>query len=362
VFALTDSLVKVSPMAQLRLENYLFTVESIARAWSVLDDGGQLVFYNYYREPWLVEKLELAIGEATGVSARRLAMDGNFACLVVTKGDQTPPPARGADSQPLPRDDWPFLYLRDKAVPAPYLWAMALLTLGVIALLVVLQRWAPPAQSGARPAGLAIKLAFLLMGVAFLLLETKSVVQFALLFGTTWVNNSLVFLGVLTLVLAANWTATLVPVGWVKGVFGFLLGTCLLGVIYPLGNLLAVESVPLRFVLASLLTFSPIFAANLLFSIAFRDQAVAEHVFGWNLLGATLGGVVEYFSLALGYTALAWLVAVCYSVAFVALLAGLGGSSAGASSDADTIASEGQSASSDEPPSASAQGTQIAPQ
>ena len=39
------------------------------------------------------------------------------------------------------------------------------------------------------------------MGAAFLLLETKSVVQFALLFGTTWFVNALVFLGVLLSVL-----------------------------------------------------------------------------------------------------------------------------------------------------------------
>jgi predicted membrane-bound spermidine synthase len=47
VFALTDSLVKVSPMAQLRLENYLFTQESIARAYTLLADGGDLLFYNF---------------------------------------------------------------------------------------------------------------------------------------------------------------------------------------------------------------------------------------------------------------------------------------------------------------------------
>ena len=35
------------------------------------------------------------------------------------------------------------------------------------------------------------------MGAAFLLLETKNVVQFALLFGTTWLVNALVFAGVL---------------------------------------------------------------------------------------------------------------------------------------------------------------------
>ena len=41
------------------------------------------------------------------------------------------------------------------------------------------------------------------MGAAFLLLETKNIATFALLFGTTWVVNALVFAGVLVIVLAA---------------------------------------------------------------------------------------------------------------------------------------------------------------
>ena len=38
---------------------------------------------------------------------------------------------------------------------------------------------------------------------AFLLLETKNIATFALLFGTTWVVNAMVFAGVLLTVLAA---------------------------------------------------------------------------------------------------------------------------------------------------------------
>jgi hypothetical protein len=159
------------------------------------------------------------------------------------------------------------------------------------------------------------------MGIAFLLLETKSIVQFSLLFGTTWVNTSLVFLGVLSLVLCANWAAlplrkdTALPV-----VFLLLLASCLLTLFYPLSNLLRLESGVARFILGSLMTFSPIFFANLIFSLTFRDQALPEHLFGWNLLGATVGGLVEYASMATGYNALAVIVAVCYTLVFAFLL------------------------------------------
>ena len=42
-----------------------------------------------------------------------------------------------------------------------------------------------------------------LLGAAFLLLETRGVTGFALLFGTTWVVNAVVFAGVLLVVLCA---------------------------------------------------------------------------------------------------------------------------------------------------------------
>ena len=46
------------------------------------------------------------------------------------------------------------------------------------------------------------------MGAAFLLLETKNIIQFALLFGSTWFVNSLVFAAVLLTVWLAIETAS----------------------------------------------------------------------------------------------------------------------------------------------------------
>lgn len=152
------------------------------------------------------------------------------------------------------------------------------------------------------------------MGMAFLLLETKSVIQFSLLFGTTWLNNSLVFLGVLVSVLLANWISVLLPKKQLSILFVLLMGSCLITFFYPLSNLLFVESGFWRFVLASLMTFPPIFFANLIFAILFREQKVSEHIFGWNLIGATLGGVIEYTSIAIGYNSLALVVMLCYAM------------------------------------------------
>jgi spermidine synthase len=326
VFALTDSLVKVSPMAQLRLENYLFTQESIERAYSLLADDGDLLFYNFYRRPWLRQKIEAMALAVSGRPARPIYQHEDFVMMTAGRpagAPRTPAVARAAGD--APRDDWPFPYLQTRGIPRVYLGAMAGLTVMMLGLMVALHRSARRfPHLGADRCGLSTKVAFVFMGIAFLLLETKSVIQFSLLFGTTWVNNSLVFLGVLLLVLAANWAALRLRLkaSHLWAVYGILLLSCLASLVYPLRHLLAVESGAWRFVLASLLTFSPIFFANLIFSVALRDQEVPEHLFGWNLIGATLGGVLEYTSLAVGYNNLALVVAACYTIAVVALAAG----------------------------------------
>jgi spermidine synthase len=321
VFALTDSLVKVSPMAQLRLENYLFTEECVRRAHELLSDDGDLLFYNFYRQPWIRAKIESMVQQATGYFPREVLARRDFVMMAAGRHSRENSPSEPIGGVDPARDDWPFPYLRRHGIPRAYRGVMAALVIALLALMLWLQRSSRhfPHLSSPR-AGLAIKLAFAFMGIAFLLLETKSVVNFSLLFGTTWLNNSLVFLGVLVLVLAANALAARLPRVSPGLVFAPLVVSCLLTLVYPLGRLLAVEDPLPRFVAATLLTFSPIFFANVLFGIAFRDQAVPEHVFGWNLIGATFGAVLEYASLIFGYNALAVLVVVCYTAAFLAIV------------------------------------------
>ena len=50
-----------------------------------------------------------------------------------------------------------------------------------------------------------------MLGVAFLLLNTRSVTSFSLLFGTTWIVNSLAFFGILFSVLLAIFDQLQVP-------------------------------------------------------------------------------------------------------------------------------------------------------
>ena len=155
-----------------------------------------------------------------------------------------------------------------------------------------------------------------LMGAAFLLLETKNVVQFALLFGTTWFVNSLVFVGILLAVYLAIEVARRIELGPPWRLYAALLVALAVAWLVPPDLLLGLTVVP-RFIVAIVVAFAPVFLANLLFASRFRDVASSNLAFATNLLGAMLGGVLEYAALVTGYRALLIVIALLYAGAFM---------------------------------------------
>ena len=76
---------------------------------------------------------------------------------------------------------------------------------------------------------------------------------------------------------------------------------------------LLIEPIWLRYVVASALAFAPIFFANLVFTYSFRDTKAADMAFASNLLGAVVGGAIEYVALITGYGWLLVIVAGLYA-------------------------------------------------
>ena len=113
------------------------------------------------------------------------------------------------------------------------------------------------------------------MGAAFLLLETKNVIQFALLFGTTWFVNALVFGGVLVTVLAAVEVARRVRIRRPLLLYAACSSrSCLPGSV-PQATLLELAWWP-RLRAAVAFAFAPIFIANLIFAERFRGRRLVD--------------------------------------------------------------------------------------
>ncbi len=246
-----------------------------------------------------------------------VAIDSRLPCVDLASFESE---ISGADKLPLPTDDWPFLYMKEKRIPKPYIYAMLFILVFSGLLLGLLKavkgRFPPWAPNLPSPCA-SVSAVFLLMGIAFLLLQTKSIIQFSLLFGNTWINSSLVFLAVLILVLAANWVAAVIKSDkLVPTAFFLLLCSCLPAIFIPTYKLLVVDSTSVSFVLASLMTFLRVFFANMVFSSIFRRRKAHEIYFGWNLIGAVGGGVLEYTSVLIGYQSLALVVLILYLAVF----------------------------------------------
>lgn len=94
------------------------------------------------------------------------------------------------------------------------------------------------------------------MGAAFLLLETKSIVGFALLFGTTWFVNALVFAGVLLAVYLAVETVRWVRLPPPLVLYGALIAALAIAWVVPQASLLSLPVIP-RFLAGSALAFAP---------------------------------------------------------------------------------------------------------
>jgi hypothetical protein len=157
---------------------------------------------------------------------------------------------------------------------------------------------------------------FFVLGIAFLLLETRSIVTFSLLFGTTWLVNSLVFLAVLASVLLAIACNQRIRFRSPRWLYAGLFGSIALALVLPPSALL-IEPALLRYALAAVVAFAPVFFANLVFSYSFRDTRTADMAFASNLLGAVIGGAIEYLALISGYGILLVVVAALYLAAWL---------------------------------------------
>ncbi|MGZ8614945.1 MAG: spermidine synthase [Actinomycetota bacterium] len=313
LFALPDSHTLISGQASLRLESYLFTEEAMREVRDHLEPGGTFAMYHFYA-PTVIDRYAGTLDEVFGHPPcidKRAPVGVRFQTVLTinTEPDGLMCDTPWVASGPVPApdsDDHPFPYLVRRTIPTQYVVSLALILLTSAAVVRV-------AAGPFRPMAGYLDLFF--MGAAFLLLETKNVVQFALLFGTTWFVNALVFGGILLTVLAAIEVAKRVTFRRPSWLFVPLFFSLAIAWAVPQDSLLALSFLP-RFVAATTLAFAPVFFANLVFAERFRRVGSSTIAFGTNLLGAMVGGVLEYSALVVGYRSLLVVAAVLYLAAW----------------------------------------------
>ena len=200
----------------------------------------------------------------------------------------------------LSTDDWPFLYLIKKTIPFDYPVGIGSLLAVSIGSIVWLR-----GRSFGRS-----DVHFGLLGMGFLLLETKNIGDCTLFFGTTWFVTLIVITGILLMVMGANLAAEHLK-GFSLRMFIPLFASLALLLVVPRDTILQFEFAA-RILWTLLVVPLPIFFAGIIFSTTFRDAESPSAVFGANLIGAMLGGFCEYLSMAIGNHRLSLLVIIAY--------------------------------------------------
>jgi hypothetical protein len=321
-FGLLDSHAMASAMSTLRLDNYVYTEEGIRAAWQHVAPGGHLsLAISCFAGRWFFERLYWTVTRATGrepiafysplhASTVTFVVPTSGAALLTAELARYPQlkPEATQDRVLTPSDDWPFLYVRPGAFPWGYLVVLAYVL--ALALATV-------------PRGFAMRrgdfdVPLFLIGAAFLLIETRGVTSMSLLFGSTWIVNAVIFGGILVMVLLANlavecW-AWRNPLPWFAGLFLAML----LLYFFPVAALQAMP-LGLRIVVAAVVTGLPVGFAGLIVPMLLARSSQPVSALGSNLLGAVLGGCLEYYSMLGGLRSTALMALVLYLVAFLCL-------------------------------------------
>jgi SAM-dependent methyltransferase len=345
VYALVDSLILHSGYANIRLESYLFTEEAFADVKRVLKPDGVFVMYNWFRQGWIVERIAamaertfgcpplvlslpyqetLRTSSPTGfdmiiagcnspiagaftrnknfwlntVPTRNLEVDG-FVLHPEGKAldqhhdfERISPTTLIHDGGEVlsTSDDWPFLYLRGRLITDLTMRSMVILGLLGVGMVYL---FLPKGR-------IAFNGRMFFLGAAFMLLETRAVVQMALLFGSTWLVNSAVFFTVLILILLANlYVLKVQRVRLIRHYIGLLI-FLMAGVLIPVDVFLS-GGILWRYAAPCTLALGPMFFAGVIFAGSFRDASNPDLAFGSNIAGSVLGGLAESFSMLLGF-------------------------------------------------------------
>jgi SAM-dependent methyltransferase len=322
-----DSHHQLPGLSTLRLESFIYTVEAFRDVRRRLTPESLFVVHLSSTREWMGQRLFASLVDAFGEEPRLLTTAGSpFQSVAFALGPRAVLDGAGGMVVPVTADvaatiragtrratdDWPHLYLRTNAVPGLYVKLLALIVVFAGVLL----------YGSARRLGEARNLHFCLLGAGFMLLETRSITQAALLFGSTWIVNGVVIGAILLVIWLGNrrlqgGVEVPKPVAYL-GLFATLVAG------YAVAPTFILEfGFAARVALATLWFGAPVFFASLVFSHSFRDVGDTARAFGANLLGVVIGGVLEYSSMVFGLNALYLIAIGIYLLALVAERAGV---------------------------------------
>ncbi|OGS34905.1 MAG: hypothetical protein A2474_00510 [Elusimicrobia bacterium RIFOXYC2_FULL_34_12] len=309
VFALLDSLTVFSQFSSVRLENFVFTKDSFEDVKKHLNEDGVVVIYNQFRKLWIVERIAKMLEET--FDGYSIVYDEpeieHFAVIFNGPGKNKLDFPKTTDifigktvemkkvsniKIKSTTDNWPFLYMEKPAIPKHY-------TVSILLILIFTGILIFFSSDTARN----INNHFFFLGCGFMILETAAIIRMALLLGSTWFVNAIVIISALSVTFSAALFTKIKGKININKYYILLFISIILNIIIPLKAFLIFPYFLMIF-MSSLLLFAPVFFSGTVFSYSFSQSTNPPTAFGSNLIGAMLGGCLEYISLKFGYSSL----------------------------------------------------------
>ena len=321
VYGLLDSHTLLSGKSGVRLDSYVYTVEAFRGARKRLKQDGLICMTFSIVRPELGRKLYLMLEEAFDGKTPLVyetGYDGGYCFLIgedLKPGATQLPPqysnvtslcATASITADMATDDWPFFYMAVRKYPVSYV-VMILLLLAVSTVFV--RQLAPGARS-------SFSGACFFLGAGFMLVETKGITELALVFGSTWIVISAVVSAILILAFLAN--LLVMKFGTPRPIvtYGLLIASLVVGLCVSRESVAGLTPWQGRLILTTLLTL-PLFFSGFAFSAELKKSTSVAVALSSNLLGAMLGGFLEYNSMYFGFRSLYVAAIAMYVMAFL---------------------------------------------
>ena len=329
VYGMLDSHSSLSGRGGIRLDSYVYTVESFKEARKTLTDDGYLslsfnlseaalglkiyamlteafngkepLVISHYKEDinkFKMQPYAFIIGKNIDKNFKIENPDVNYVAFFGNKS--------ALSSIDISTDNWPFFYMPQKIWPKSYIFIIFLIFLSSFFLI---HRTNPINKSNFSPV-------CFFLGAGFMLIETKGITELALVYGSTWFVVSIVIAYVLTMAYLANLLVinkTKIKL-WL--IYASIFFAIILGYLFTLIDHGTLSPISQKILTPIMLTL-PMFFSGLAFSKQLSTEKAISIALSSNILGAIFGGLLEYNAMYFGYRSLYVLGFVMYLSAFI---------------------------------------------
>jgi hypothetical protein len=315
-----DAHTLLSGMSNVRLDSFVYTVEAFREARAKLKDDGIICMSFSVFSKKHGRKLFLMLREAFDGKVPRVyralyddaftfvigpGMDSVGAETMIPFKEVTHWFANEKVVTAVSTDDWPFFYMPKRAYPMSYLVMILLL---LVVSLVSIRQIIPAARDD-------FSAPCFFLGAGFMLIETKSITELGLTHGNTWMVISAVIVGILIMAFLANLVVIRFGSPSSLLVYGLLACFLLAGMFISGANLTFLPLGLDKIILTALLT-APLFFSGMAFSSELDQHSEVPAALSSNLLGAMVGGFLEYNSMYFGFRSLYVIALTMYALAF----------------------------------------------